>query len=77
MLPPSSASSCRPEDGSSMFLTNARKNTTLHGVKLQKAILKSQNFVSDNFKMENAFDELQGTLFPKSTTEVLNSKQNL
>jgi hypothetical protein len=25
--------------------------------------------------MENAFDEVQGTLFPKSTTEVLNSLQ--
>jgi len=27
--------------------------------------------------MENAFDEVQGTLFPKSTTEVLNSMQHL
>lgn len=33
--------------------------------------------MSDNFKMENAFDEVQGTLFPQSTTEVLNSMQNL
>ena len=38
---PSSASSCRPEDGSSMFLKKARTNTTLHGVKLQKNVLKS------------------------------------